>query len=321
MMAGDTILTLAEFQFGRLEVPAEIRFGGSQRLSVHELVGGARVIDAMGRSDRAIEWSGLLFGAEATQRARFLDGLRIAGLPMTLAWGEFRYSVIVRDFEATYQNFHQIPYRISCEVVADKTTPVATAGATPLDDQVTADMTAATATASLIGNATLTSSVATLSIAVGGVSTFNNAPQSTIAAVLQPIAAARAQVTTLQAAMSSALTSYTSAFGGVLPGDLPTAVAGELQAQLLAAQQSALLYGLGALLGRMAANLNSANNSPRTVAIAGGNLFTLAEQQYADATAWTGIARANGLVDPFITGAQTLKVPASADTAGGVLSA
>ena len=320
-MGPTTTLVLGDFQFGALEIPAEIHFGGSQRLAVHELVGGARVIDAMGRSDRALEWSGLLLGNGAIGRARFLDTLRVSGLSLPLAWSEFKYQVLVRDFDAAYQKGYQIPYRISCEVVADKTTPVATAGATPLDDQVTADMTAATATASSIGNATLTSSVATLSIAVGGVSTFNNAPQSTIAAVLQPIAAARAQVATLQAAMSSALTSYTSAFGGVLPGDLPTAVASELQAQLLAAQQSALLYGLGALLGRMAANLNSANNSPRTVAIAGGNLFTLAEQQYADATAWTGIARANGLVDPFITGAQTLKVPASADTAGGVLSA
>jgi len=35
-----------QFVFGSLEVPAQIVTGGAQRLSVHELVGGVRVVDA-----------------------------------------------------------------------------------------------------------------------------------------------------------------------------------------------------------------------------------------------------------------------------------
>lgn len=35
-----TTLNLGAFQFGSLEVPAEIEFGGAQRLAVHELIGG-----------------------------------------------------------------------------------------------------------------------------------------------------------------------------------------------------------------------------------------------------------------------------------------
>ena len=315
----DTKLYLADFEFGALEIPAEIRFGGAQRLSVHELVGGTRVIDAMGRSDRALEWSGLLLGGQATTRARFLDGLRIAGLPMTLTWGEFKYSVIVREFEATYQRSYQIPYRISCEVVQDKTTPPGSPGATPIDNQVAADLTAATTLATSIGDTKLTGLMGALSTAISAVSTFASAAQSTINSVLQPLAAVRAQVTVLQASVSSTIANVTT-FGGVLPGTPLAQLGANFNAQMAAVTQSAQLYNLNAVLGRMGGNCGAITAAPKTITVAGGNLFTIAEQQYGDATAWTAIAKANGLSDPFITGAQTLKIPTSTDGAGGVLA-
>jgi hypothetical protein len=37
--------------------------------------------------------------------------------------------------------------------------------------------------------------------------------------------------------------------------------------------------------------------------------------------AWTGIAKANGLKDPTISGVQTLTVPALPDDSGGVMYA
>ncbi len=44
----DTTVVLGSVQFTDLEIPAEIPFGGAQRLVVHELwVGGTRVVDAM----------------------------------------------------------------------------------------------------------------------------------------------------------------------------------------------------------------------------------------------------------------------------------
>ena len=58
-MQADTVLTLGDFEFARYEIPEQITFGGDQRLVVHELVGGTRVIDAMGRADAPLEWSGL----------------------------------------------------------------------------------------------------------------------------------------------------------------------------------------------------------------------------------------------------------------------
>ena len=58
-MKPDTTINLGVFQFANHEIPERVSWGGSQRIAVHELVGGQRVLDAMGRSDRALTWSGL----------------------------------------------------------------------------------------------------------------------------------------------------------------------------------------------------------------------------------------------------------------------
>lgn len=57
--------------------------------------------------------------------------------------------------------------------------------------------------------------------------------------------------------------------------------------------------------------------------MAGGNLMKMATQEYGDAMAWTGIAKANPQLggDPQITGIQTVTIPPSKDDVGGVLNA
>lgn len=143
-MQPDTTVNLGDFEFADTEVPAKIPFGGSQALAVHKLIGGTRVIDAMGPDDDALEWSGLFFGQNATERALSLEAMRVAGLQQSLTWGKFSYSVIVKEFHADYERFYQIPYRISCEVVANLTTPVTTGSSATVDTAINGD--AATAT-------------------------------------------------------------------------------------------------------------------------------------------------------------------------------
>ena len=94
-------------------------FGGGQQIAEHKLPGGKRIIDVMGRDDAPIEWSGLFTGPEATDRAKVLDGYRIAGKPLTLSWWEFNYTVVVTQFTATFERWYHVPYRIVCEVVSD----------------------------------------------------------------------------------------------------------------------------------------------------------------------------------------------------------
>ena len=57
-----TTVTLGGFAFQDFEVPERIPAGGEQMLAIHKLVGGRRVIDAMGRDDAALEWSGYFLG-------------------------------------------------------------------------------------------------------------------------------------------------------------------------------------------------------------------------------------------------------------------
>lgn len=120
-------LSLGEVDFTAFEIPSVIAFGGRQSLAVYRLPGGVRVVDALGPDDADIAWRGILSGAGATDRARALDALRIAGQKVTLAWDEFFYSVVIRDLQFEFCNSWWIPYRISCLVVEDPGAPVLSA--------------------------------------------------------------------------------------------------------------------------------------------------------------------------------------------------
>lgn len=122
-----TVLVLGPVAFEAFEVPARIGFGGHQRIVVHTLPGGARVIDTMGPDDAPIAWSGAFSGPDATLRARLLDTLRSEGAVWTLAWEAFSFSVVVAEFHAQYERSNWIPYRISCTVLADDAAALAQA--------------------------------------------------------------------------------------------------------------------------------------------------------------------------------------------------
>lgn len=312
-------LTLGDFTFSNLEVPANIKVGGAQSLAVHRLVGGARVIDAMGRDDAPISWSGLLLGATAVARAQWLDGYRIAGQSLDLAWGEFKYLVVVREFEADYERYYQIPYRITCEVVTQLQVAAGSEQSIDVDTAITNDLNNGNSLASSIGDATLSTCMSNLSTAITAVSRFAQAAQSTINSVLGPLAAAQAQVKVLIASASNTLANVTT-FGGVLPNNPVSTNAAKLASQITNVVNLGNLYNLNSVLGRMANNLGAVNLSSATKTVAGANLYQVAQQQYGDATAWTGIAKANGLTDPFVVGTKTLTIPANPDNAGGVLT-
>lgn len=85
----DVVLVLGPVAFADFEIPERIAFGGTQRLAVHKLPGGLRVIDALGRDDRELTWSGIFAGPDATARSRLLDLLRARGAVLPLTWDVF----------------------------------------------------------------------------------------------------------------------------------------------------------------------------------------------------------------------------------------
>lgn len=102
------------------ELPQSIAWGGGQRLAVHKLPGGSRVIDALGRDDAQITWQGVFTGEDAALRARLVDLVRADGSVWPLTWAGFFYSVVVASFRADYARDNWIPYRIACTVLRDE---------------------------------------------------------------------------------------------------------------------------------------------------------------------------------------------------------
>lgn len=331
----DTIVMLGDFKFENTEVPEKVPFGGKQKLAVHELVGGIRIVDSMGGFDAPIEWSGLLLGPKAVAHAKQLDTMRRAGKRLNLQWHEFKYQVVVESFSADFERFYQIPYRIVCTVVQPgAAAPVP--GDFGLSQIISSDMASvnllvANLNISSMGSLSstisgqmgqLSSLTSTLSSAVGQVSDFANAAQSTINGVLAPLAAVRAQVGGLIASVSNIAANVTT-LGGVLPNNPISQAAARLSSQVVSQTSLPQLYNLNSVLGRMGSNLTNSNNSGQVVTTAGGNLMSMASQVYGDATAWPLLAQANKLKDPVLQGIASITIPPApniSDLFGGVLS-
>ena len=209
----DFSLTLGPVAFAGFELPSSITVGGRQRLAMHRLPGGLRVIDALGPDPADIAFSGIFTGPDAADRARLLDTLRVAGATLPLAWDAFAYTVIVEQFEADYRSPWWIPYRLTCSVLRDEVAALVTT-AIQLAPTLSADLLAA-------GNLAATASVAV------------SAPGATTAGTPANAAA--------QASLGMTLAAYdtqiAAASGNLQAPDLPTAAASAgLLAQLTAAR-------------------------------------------------------------------------------------
>lgn len=316
-----TTLKLGDFVFSRFEIPESIPFGGSQALVTHKFPGGARAVQAMGRDDSAIGWTGLFFGELALNRSRFLDAMRVDGKPLAFSYHDFSYTVVIESFTATLKNAFRIPYSISLLVVEDKTKPVGPLAPAGVDVAIKSDSTAAVALGAQIADPELTTKLSAMDSALKGVSDFAKATTATISAVVGPVTAVLNRVNTLMGASASVLNSVTT-LGGILPGNPIAAQALNSFNQLTAATQMPLLINLRNVGNRMQGNLGAilSTQQTQTVTVASGTLFDVAAQRYGDATKWPAIAQANGLSDPLISGVQTLKIPTIAPASGGVVS-
>lgn len=324
------------FVFTEAEVPEGISFGGQQMLHTHQLVGGRRIIDAMGPDDAPLTWSGLFLYQSALSRARFLDTLRQQGGKCTLSWDELRYSVIISDFHADYRKPYRIPYSITFEVIEDLTQPVNAVPAITPAQAIAQDMARAKSIFACLGDTTLSGLGDSLQSALGKVSAavqpiaaglkqitdvaagvaqcageIANGVTDAVAAVAAPFAAFDAQVQRLITNAETAVSSVAT-IGGIAPGNSVAQAVGKALTQVNSAVQLPELYELQSISKRMQANMHSiqAPTSPKTVTAGGGNLYQIAAQQYGDASRWTDIAKANGLSDPNLTGFKTLVIPA-----------
>lgn len=203
----DTTLTLGSFTFQNYEIPEKINFGGDQSLVKHQLIGGFRVVDALGKNDTDISWSGLMFGPDALTRAQALNKLRANGQQLTLKWFNLSYQVVIASFTANTERYYQVAYDISLAVISDGDNPNATQNLVGFNEAINSDFTAANALASSIDIPSVTSSVADLGQAITDIPTLNGATPQEIASVQTPLDAA---LTSVNSAIQS---TQTQAFG------------------------------------------------------------------------------------------------------------
>lgn len=86
-----------------LEVPDALVVGGRQNLVVHRLLGGGRVIDALGNDPDRLTLHGRFVGPEAQARAQAVERMRMAGAPVAFSAAGIGCQVWVAQFSYAYE--------------------------------------------------------------------------------------------------------------------------------------------------------------------------------------------------------------------------
>lgn len=241
-LSGTASVTLGSVVLTGWEVPEKMPFGGAQKLIVHKFPGGGRVVDALGRDDRDVSWSGYLrsdLTGDAMARAQQLDAIRLAGKAVSLVWGGTQQQVVVSQFLCDYtMSGHLLPYSITCVVVT-----VGPSTSTPtLLSSVATDISSALGLPSLAPAVTSAASTAQAALPVGAALTGGSpafvALSSAVGSASSAASAASTAADTQLAGVAAAGTSAGTAFGGL--GNLSVASAAA-DAQAAASQATAYL--------------------------------------------------------------------------------
>ena len=223
------VLSLGEVAFRDMEVPEKISFGGKQRLAVQNIIGGGRIVEALGIDDGEVSFSGIFSGTDAASRAQLLDTARGLGAQLPLVWQGFYYLVVIAGFSAEYRKPNLIPFSISCVVVTDPLSAAANAVA-PVASLISGDMAAA---AALSGQA--------------GVSSM-----SLSAASLAALGVTQSEITGAMAASGAALNGAASSLNGAATPAMGIAALGRLGGS---SAQLAALSGMSGYVNRAVTNL------------------------------------------------------------------
>jgi hypothetical protein len=252
------VLTLGPITFADFEIPEDMPFGGKQMLVTRKLVGGDRVIDAMGRDDGDKKWSGRFRGANAETRGRQLDFLRIQGQQLVLSWSTFRYLVVIDSFDGNFKQPFEVPYSINCVVLQDLSSPVP-APQPDVDSSIFGDINGAGTLAGSINLPPVVSAVASVASTANAVAKFVGASPSQVAGVQSSIQTALGVVNSQQVVQNGAVASSGSVMG-MTGGLQPQALAAQLSGQSAAFGQLGQLYQLQSLLGRTSVNVANAGS-------------------------------------------------------------
>ena len=324
------------FVFTESEVPAHIASGGTQALSKDRLIGGRKIVHALGPDESDISFSGI-FAYQGTARSDFLDSVRRRGDVCTLTWDNRRMLVVISQYTPDYHKPYLVGYSITFCVVSNETGLLDSVPAVTPAQQLKSDMAVLNNKSACLSNPVLSGIASTVNSALsllqgasqpiaGGLQPITsligaaancadqigNQIETATAAVAAPlaqlIANTQSLITNSETAINEAVT-----FGGIVPGNPVALSVGKYMTQMNTITQLPAIYDIQSVAQRMQGNLaiSSSGVTPKTVTVGGGNLYDVAAQQYGDGTQWQKIAAANNLTDPALTGITTLTIPAA----------
>lgn len=136
-----------EIIFQDFALPDDLRIGGDQTLVVHKLIGGKRVVDAMGPDDEPIAWTGRFLDEFAELRVFQLDLLRRSGreVQLQIPTAKRAYRVVIGRFTATLKRPYLYEYAISCVVIEDQVAGDGGKESRTMEQEIAADLAAAEA--------------------------------------------------------------------------------------------------------------------------------------------------------------------------------
>jgi hypothetical protein len=257
------LLTLGNVAFTDFEVPDKINFGGQQILVKKQLVGGTRVIHAMGRNDDDISWSGRFRGFNAESRARELDYLRIQGQELVLSWSSFQYLVAIESFKGDFNQQNEIPYSITCTVIQDLVQPIVVSG-DDYDTAISSDVSDVTDLSSEITYQNIVAAIAAVGAATSAVTNYEAEGPSSLLGPQNSIQLALGQINS-QTDVLNAQVASSGTIAGMTAGGNPLTLAASLSSQSAAFGQLGILYQSSSLLQRTSINISNAAGGVGTV--------------------------------------------------------
>lgn len=281
-------LRLGPIVFLNDEHPAKLPTPLSERMSIRELPGGFRSVQAMGAQAENITWSGTFWDQQASDKKNAIKAIQKQGLPVTLQWNDEKYSVLIAKFTPTTVDEFRIEYEIECTVIADLCGSFTTAGTRSIDTQTAAlydSANALYATITAIQSAKAPPVPSGLGTGLGSLGSLLGTAGPLAQASVSSITAIAAQV----GVINGSLASYTTAISAIIAALPASAIPSSLQQLSVAASQ---LSNVVTLIGANAQN----GQAPRVITVGGGvTLAQIAAQYYGDASLGTTIKADNNL--------------------------
>jgi hypothetical protein len=241
-----TPVTLGGYTLQSFEIPTVICFGGRQRMAVHDLPGGGRVIDVLGGADNDIAFSGIISGDNADTTAQLLDALRISGTSVPLSWSDQYFIVVIAELTFEFQKPWWIPYQLRCTVQSNLVYGLA-ATAVSAAARIAADLTSASG---LLASTPISLTGAEAALSTAGATTLGT---SAYDQALSTLSAAQASLSTAVSTAGSGLPSFDLS----LMTQDPAAAATNVNAVTGSAGQLASLSAAQAFLGRGLSTLST----------------------------------------------------------------